>query len=215
MNAAPRETVVLIHGLWMTGMESVLLRSRLRDEYGFDVQQFSYRTVNDGLADNVSALHAFLRDLPDEPLHLVGHSLGGLIALHTLQRHPEPRVRRVVALGTPFLGSAAARAVSRWPFGETILGATVRDSVLTAGLARWDGPQQIGVIAGTLGMGLGQLFDRLAEPNDGTITVEETRLPGVTDHLELEVSHTGILVSAAVAEQTAHFLRQGSFRHDC
>ncbi len=211
MSAVPGEIVVLIHGLWMTGVESILLRSRLRDEYGFDVQQFSYRTVNDGLNENVAALHDFLRDLPGEPLHLVGHSLGGLIAVHTLHRHPEPRVRRVVALGTPFRGSAAARAVSRWPFGEAILGATVRDSVLATGIDRWDGPQEVGVIAGTLGVGLGNLVDRLEEPNDGTITVEETRLPGIADHLELPISHTGFLVSRPVAAQVAHFLRAGRF----
>ena len=115
MNAAPRETVVLIHGLWMTGMESVLLRLRLRDEYGFDVQQFSYRTVNDGLADNVSALHAFLRDLPDEPLHLVGHSLGGLIALHTLQRHPEP-----IAVVTALIDKVEVDRFQRVASGELV-----------------------------------------------------------------------------------------------
>jgi hypothetical protein len=110
-----------------------------------------------------------------------------------------------------FLGSAAARAVSRWPFGEAILGATVRDSVLASSLERWEGPQEVGVIAGTLGVGLGQLVDRLEGPNDGTITVAETRLPGIADHLELPISHTGFLVSMPVAAQVARFLRTGRF----
>lgn len=205
-------TVVLIHGLWMTGLETSLLRARLRDGHGFATERFSYRTVNDGLDDNIAALAAYLRSLPAGRLHLVGHSLGGLLALHTLQRHPDERVQRVVALGTPFLGSAAARAVARWPYGEMILGATVCDGVLAPRLERWDGSQQVGSIAGTLNSGLGTLVETLEKPNDGTITVAETRLPGIADHLELPVSHAGFLVNRDVADQTAHFLRHGAFR---
>jgi hypothetical protein len=51
----------------------------------------------------------------------------------------------------------------------------------------------------------------MPEPNDGTVAVEETKLPGIKDHIELPVSHTGLLVSAAVASQTAFFLRHGEF----
>lgn len=208
---APRETVVLIHGLWMTGIESGLLRSRLRDDFGFDVRQYSYQTVRVGLHENVERLHEFLGRFGETNVHLVGHSLGGLLILHTLMKFPDHRGGRVVCLGSPLRGSSAARAMAGLPFGEDILGATIRDAVLTGGMSEYHGEREVGVIAGTLGLGLGVIIDNLPSPNDGTIAVEETRLPGIKDHLEVPVTHTGMLVSPLVASQTAYFLRHGEF----
>jgi pimeloyl-ACP methyl ester carboxylesterase len=209
--APPGETVVLVHGLWMTGMESGLLRSRLQDDYGFATRQYSYHTVQVGLDDNVSLLHEFLSDAAGDVLHVVGHSLGGLLALHTLMRFPEERPGRVVCLGSPLRGSSAARAMATLPFGEEILGATIREAVLSGGLTEYRGPREVGVIAGTLAVGFGAVIGELQSPHDGTISVEETRLPGIKDHLEIEVSHTGMLVSPLVVSQTAYFLRHGEF----
>jgi pimeloyl-ACP methyl ester carboxylesterase len=209
--AAPAETVVLVHGLWMTGLESGLLRSRLADEYGFHTRQYSYHTVQVGLDDNIGLLHEFLADVPGDTLHVVGHSLGGLLALHTLTRHPDRRPGRIVCLGSPLRGSSAARAMAGLPFGEEILGATIRDAVLNGGMTEYRGTREVGVIAGTLAVGLGVVIDNLPSPNDGTVAVEETMIPGIKDHLELAVSHTGLLVSPLVASQTAYFLRHGEF----
>lgn len=209
--ALPEETVVLVHGLWMTGLESGLLRNRLRDDYGFLTRQYSYHTVQVGLADNVRQLAEFLADVPGRTLHLVGHSLGGLLALHTLERHPDRRPGRIVCLGSPLRGSLAARAMAALPFGEEILGATIREAVLNGGMKEWRGAREVGVIAGTLATGIGVMLENLPKPNDGTVAVEETRLPGIKDHLELPVSHTGLLVSEVVASQTAFFLRHGEF----
>jgi len=97
------------------------------------------------------------------------------------------------------------------PFGADILGATMREAVLNGGLADYHGSREVGVIAGTFGMGLGAVIEDLPKPNDGTVAVEETRLPGIRDHLEVAVSHTGLLVSPLVASQTAYFLRHGEF----
>lgn len=207
----PAETVVLVHGLWMTGMESGLMRSRLHDDYGFETRQYSYHTVQVGLEDNIRLLHEFLQDVPGETVHVVGHSLGGLLALHALMRFPDPRPGRVVCLGSPLRGSSAARAMAGLPFGEEVLGATIRDAVLAGGLTEWRGTREVGVIAGTLSVGLGIVIDNLPSPNDGTIAVEETRLPGIKDHLELSVTHTGMLVSPLVVSETAYFLRHGEF----
>jgi hypothetical protein len=69
----------------------------------------------------------------------------------------------------------------------------------------------VGSIAGSVAFGLGSIFLDVPEPCDGVVTVDETRLPGLADHLVLPVSHSGMLVSREVAGQTAAFLRNGRF----
>jgi hypothetical protein len=48
-------------------------------------------------------------------------------------------------------------------------------------------------------------------PNDGTVAVSETRLPGAKDHLCVAVSHSGLVLSGEVADQVAAFLGSGAF----
>ena len=48
--------------------------------------------------------------------------------------------------------------------------------------------------------------------HDGTVLVEETRLPGAKDHIVVgTTSHSGMLFSGEVAEQAVHFLTHGKF----
>ena len=91
------------------------------------------------------------------------------------------------------------------------MGRNVAAEVLKTPEWRWSAERQLGVIAGDLSLGLGRLFGALGAPNDGTICVEETELPGASDRIVLPVSHTGILFSGEVARQTAAFLATGRF----
>ena len=62
-----------------------------------------------------------------------------------------------------------------------------------------------------MGLGVGRLVANLDDAHDGTVLVEETRLPGAKDHLVVATTHTGLLVSAEVAKQTRYFLEHGMF----
>jgi hypothetical protein len=74
---------------------------------------------------------------------------------------------------------------------------------------------EIGVIAGRMPVGAGRIVaPDLPAPHDGAVTVEETRLPAMRDHVVLNVSHSGMLVSRAVAQQVEAFLRNGAFEHE-
>jgi hypothetical protein len=110
-------------------------------------------------------------------------------------------------------GSKAAQGVARLlPFGKVLLGSVIHEEVIECAPREWSGRRDVGVIAGSMGMGLGRFFADLAADHDGTVLVEETRLPGAKDHVVLSTSHTGMLFSAEVAEQAAHFLTRGEFR---
>jgi hypothetical protein len=73
----------------------------------------------------------------------------------------------------------------------------------------------IGVIAGRMPVGAGRIVaPDLPAPHDGAVSVEETRLPAMRDHIVLNVSHSGMLVSRAVAQQIGAFLQNGQFFRD-
>ena len=163
----------------------------------------------------MTALVAGLRQLIariDAPqVHLLGHSLGGLIVLRFLQRHAMAQPGRVVFLGTPCAGSSVARRLARWKVGRKMLGPVACEELLQSGSTRWDQPRELGIIAGTWPVGLGQLLLTFPDANDGTVAVSETDLPGAKERLCLPVTHSGMLLSARVAREAGSFLQHGRF----
>lgn len=204
-------TVVTVHGLWMTGFELGLIRRRLEADRGFRAVAFSYPSLSGSMSDHVRSLIEFARAQKAAQLHFVGHSLGGLVILRALQLTDDLPPGRAVLLGTPLQGSRAAQGVARLPFGKAILGSAVHEECIEYTPREWSGQREIGIIAGSMGMGLGRLFAHLNTDHDGTVLVEETHLPGARDHIVVSTSHTGLLFSAEVAEQAGNFLRTGRF----
>ena len=203
--------VVLVHGLWLPGQEVFFLQRKLQAA-GFETHLFSYRSVADDLDENTARLAAFLADLPSEGLHLVGHSLGGILILRLLERQPLSCSGRVVCLGSPLKGTVAGQALAGYPGGSALLGKSMASFFADGPIPRWSGPQELGLVAGDFPLGFGQFISSLPSPHDGTVAVEETRLEGATDHIVLPVSHLSMLCSGAVAEQIASFLNDGRFR---
>ena len=201
-------SVVLVHGLWMPGAEMVLLHRRLGTA-GFQTHQFSYRSVLDGVEANARRLAEFLHSVPGETVHLIGHSLGGVITVKALQDKPIDRIGRIVCLGAPLQGSRAARAAARLPGGRWLIGKSM-PAFLGNAVDPWTAPMDLGLIAGSSPVGGGQLLG-LASPHDGAIAVEETRLEGATEHIVVRVSHLSMLWSRAVANQVVSFLESGRF----
>jgi pimeloyl-ACP methyl ester carboxylesterase len=205
--------VVYVHGLWLTGIEGGLLRKRLAVELDADTRAFSYASVKSSVGTNSEALGKFLSALRADTLHLVGHSLGGLVILKLFETGFADRLPpgRIVFLGSPLNGSRSAVNLARLPLGKMLLGRGVREELLSPRERRWAGQRDLGVIAGSLSLGLGKLVGARGAPNDGTIFVDETRLSGISQHLVMPVSHTGLPFSKSVARQTGAFLRSGRF----
>jgi len=201
-----RVPVLLLHGLWMRSAALGLLARRLRAA-GFAVSTLDYPSVHGGPDAAVPLLIATLRALGPGPLHIVAHSLGGLMALSALRMAPDVPVDRVLCLGSPLCGSAAAQGLARWPGGRHLLGDSL--DLLQTGLPTWQGTAQVAMIAGTLPLGLGVLPGHLPRPHDGTVAVAETRLPGLAAHCTVPGSHSGLVVSRAVAARATQFLRVG------
>jgi pimeloyl-ACP methyl ester carboxylesterase len=165
------------------------------------------------LSENAERLARFCRSITAARLHFVGHSLGGLIVLCMLESGRDLPPGRAVLLGSPVSGSLAARRLARLPGGRAALGRSAPEWHDTGhhgfGIRR-----EIGVIAGRLPVGIGRIVaPDLPAPSDGVVSVAETRLPTMLDHIVLNVNHTGMLISRAVVRQVCAFLREGAFAH--
>jgi hypothetical protein len=204
------ETVVLVHGIWMTGYEMSLLGRRL-EAMGFKVRYFRYHSLSRVPGENANLLCEYLRSLGQGVVHLVGHSLGGIVILHLFQHCSPLPGGRIVLLGSPVQGSGVARVMQESRLLRPLLGNSTEMGLL--GPAHpWGGERELGVIAGNSGMGVGRFITRFTEPNDGTVTVAETRLDNAVEHQVLNCGHMGMLVSVQVARLTGNFLRSGRFK---
>ena len=212
--ADSREQLIFVHGLWLTGIESLWLRRRLAAHHGYGVEVFTYGTRSESLTSVLSRLHARVM-ASDATVHLLGHSLGGRVVLRYLREqvtaHPSSPVGRAVLLGSPVGGSAAARSLAEFRLGRAIIGEVALQQLLANAASDTALPREVGVLAGRLPLGLGGLLARFKGPHDGVVAVSETVLPSAKDQLVLPVSHTGMLLSATVADAVAHFLRYGHF----
>lgn len=203
--------VVYVHGLWLPGEESLLLRHRLTQDFSLTLHSLRYSAVLSGIDAITARLDQLVRGLAAPEVHFIGHSLGGLIVYRYFERFPQQAPGRVVFLGVPAVGSRAAERAMRFAPVAHLMGQSVIDELLFAGARRWSHPQQLGLIAGTQPLGVGQLLARFEEDNDGTVAVSETSIAGATDQIALPVSHLGMLVSPRVAHETGLFLTQGRF----
>ena len=203
--------VIYVHGLWMSGGESVVLRRRLEKAFGFRVHPFHYRAASSAMTEITARLQGFVRELRSPTVHFLGHSLGGLVIYRFLERYPDQPPGRVVFMGTPCVASLAAVRASHIRPVAALMGKPVAEELLRPRERRWTINRDLGIIAGTQPLGVGRFIARFEEECDGTIAVSETRLPGATDHIALPVSHLGMLMSARVARETALFLQKGRF----
>ena len=203
--------VVYLHGLWMPGEESLLLRSRLSHEFALELHAFRYSAAISSMSHIIARLAEYVRELAAAEVHFVGHSLGGLVIHRFLERFPEQPPGRVVFLGTPSVASRAAENASRFAPIAHLMGQSVAEELLQPRERRWTHTRPLGIVAGNHPIGFGQQLAHFEEDNDGTVSVSETRMPGATDHIVLPVSHMGMLISSRVAHETGFFLTNGHF----
>lgn len=207
------EAVVLVHGLWMHGWVMKWMGMRLED-CGFNAHYFSYPSMRSSLSQNASMLADFAKDIAATRVHFIGHSLGGLLILQMLHEFPQTRVGRIILAGSPYNACSVATKLSGRSPGRYILGRSMLQWLGQTPSLINSSAYDIGVIAGCKGIGGGKLISRLASPNDGVVTVEETHIAFARDQIVLDVNHSGMLLSAELARQACSFLRYGYFLHN-
>lgn len=211
------DCVVLLHGLARTSSSMDTMRDALVDD-GFEVINVDYpsrdHTIEELSSFAVNAGISACRDIDElKNIHFVTHSLGGILVRQYLAGDEIPELGRVVMLGPPNQGSAAIDKLGNVPGVSWVNGpagrqlGTGKNSVpLALGPADFD----VGIIAGNRSIDP-VTSAVLKNPDDGRVTVEETKLEGMSDFVVVDHSHAFMMRMTLPIQLTIRFLRTGSF----
>ena len=216
-DAVIAEHVALLHGLGRSARAMRPLEGPLSDG-GYHVHNLDYPSTEQAPEELV----AYLAEEVDrccadaQRLHFVTHSMGGILLRAYAAEHPNPALGRVVMLAPPNRGSEYVDVAGDWALFEIFLGPTAQQLGTDPESLpnRLPAPDfELGVIAGTGGINL--IGDMMIDgENDGTVSVESTRIPGMRDFIIVDASHTFIMRDDDVARQTLAFLRSGAFERE-
>ncbi len=191
---------------------------RALEAAGYAVLNLDYPSRHfrlDALAETIHPAVARFAGANQGVLHVVAHSMGGLLARVYLARYRPARLGRVVMLGPPNGGSEVADFLRHWPLYRLVFG--------PAGQQHVTAPNDEGLFAfGAVDYELGVLAgDRPLIPtisglllpglNDGKVTVASTRLAGMKDHRTISTSHTRLAAHPKAIAATLRFLQDGRF----
>jgi pimeloyl-ACP methyl ester carboxylesterase len=208
-----KPAVILLHGLYLGAYATRLWEHHLQSQ-GYAAHGFSYASMQNTLSQNAKQLASYIKDIDADTIHCVGHSLGGLLILQMLKDFPDARIRRGVLVGTPYHHAYVPTTLANHAMGRELIGKSMAQWLAQTAVGV-PPPIEIGVIAGNRAIGLGRMVaPGLPTPNDGTVAVEETKVPGMRDHITLHVSHTEMLFSQKVMQAMETFLQQGRFAHE-
>jgi pimeloyl-ACP methyl ester carboxylesterase len=218
-NPRHRDGVVLLHGISRTSRSLRRMQTAI-EAAGFVTSNLGYasrRKSLEALAEDIHpAICRFAHGI-EGSIHFVGHSMGGLLARAYIAKHRPERLGRVVMLGTPNGGSEIADRLKNFfayrayfgPAGQQL--GTQRNPATQAILPRVDYP--VGIIAGNRSVYPIASALPLPRPNDGRVSVKNTKLDGMTDHIVIGASHPWMVRDRFAIEQTIAFLRDGRFNN--
>jgi len=216
-SAAASECVVLLHGLARTAMSMNKMERELAAA-GYLTANIDYpsreHTVEE-LAELAvpQGIDACRSQEGVDRIHFVTHSLGGILLRQYLTDHDLPELGRVVMLGPPNQGSAAVDELRDVPGFDWLngpagqqLGKGENSVPLKLGPATFE----LGVIAGN--RTIDPITSAVLEnPDDGRVSVEDTKLDGMADFVVVEHSHAFMMRMRRTIELTKAFLSKGRF----
>lgn len=211
-----QDDVVLLHGISRTALSFRRMQAAV-EAAGFATFNIDYASRShplEALAEHIHpAIARFTADTEGQ-IHFVGHSMGALLARVYISRYRPQRLGRVVMLGPPNGGSEVADRLKNaslyraWfgPAGQQLV--TRRDAATDALFPPVDYP--VGIIAGNRSIDpISSLF--LPKPHDGRVSVENTKLDGMADHIVIGTSHPWLPRNRMAIAQTIAFLKTGRF----
>ena len=210
-----KECVILLHGYARTAASFKIME--------FSLERDGYQVINQTYPSRSASIEKLAAEtLPDrlnqcatrQP-HIVTHSLGGILVRAYLAQNPEIKVGHIIMLAPPNKGSElidvyAEKPPFKWTFGPALKQLGTTANTTPNQIARVN--RSIGIIAGN--RSLNPLTSSHIEgPDDGKVSVESTKLPEMSDHITLPVSHTYMMNNPKVIGEVKAFLKSGKFNH--
>lgn len=211
------DRVLLLHGIARSSASLSKLERALRSE-GFTTLNLDYPARKQSLEDLVEEVHRAAGGFTERgagPVHVVTHSMGGLLARAYIARRRPGALGRVVMLAPPNGGSEVADLLAGNPAYCRFFGpagaqlTTCADERLRDLLGVVDYP--LGVIAGDCSVNLLASWLVIPGANDGRVSVASTAVEGMADHLTLHATHPLMMRNPEVIRQTIQFLQHGRF----
>jgi pimeloyl-ACP methyl ester carboxylesterase len=215
--AAATDCVVLLHGLARTSSSLNKMQEALEDE-GYRTANIDYPSREHEIAvlaeiavgDGLASCRAH-EDI--QKIHFVTHSLGGILLRQYLSSHSIDELGRVVMLGPPNQGSDAVDELQGVPGFDWLNGPAGRQlgkGESSVALALGPVDFELGVIAGnrTIDPITSAVLDN---PDDGRVSVEDTKVDGMDDFVVVEHSHAFMIRMREPIDLTKAFLRSGHF----
>ncbi|HPJ40198.1 MAG TPA: alpha/beta hydrolase [Spirochaetota bacterium] len=209
------EWVVLLHGI-MRGPGSMDKIQGALERRGYHVMNFGYPSTSESIADSADLLSTAMKKVPPgTTVHFVTHSMGAIVVRYYLANYKGAGAARFVMIAPPNRGSSLAKRLSALPLYKTMLGRAGTELAKVNSSLIEDLPVprcEFGVIAGGLGNGYG-INPLIPGEDDMTVSVEETKLPGMKDFIQIRGQHSLLLLQQEVVDNVISFLEKGAFLH--
>jgi pimeloyl-ACP methyl ester carboxylesterase len=207
------KAAIEIHGITKSSKTYYAMRPAL-EKAGYLVVPFDYPSTRIDIPKAADYLDRVIHSLDGiDRIDLVVHSMGGLVVRSWYEDHDDPRIKRLVMLGTPNRGAELADMLKKNAAFRLILGPAGQQLVTgdDGTIAQLPVPPcEFGIIAG--GRGAEGYNPLVAGDNDLIVSVESTRLVGAADFLMVRALHTFMLSNPEAIEATVRFLDTGHFR---
>ena len=219
-NSKESETVILLHGIGHTKWNMYFVETALKKQ-GYETFNITYPSLTKGIDGISDFLHERLEMgeiwNKDQKVHFVSHSMGGLVTSHYLNKYEDKiekeNVGRVVMIAPPNKGSEIADLLKDFLPYKMIYGPAGQELTTKHQANNVKKPYyEVGIIAGTKGWPylLGNM--NLKGKHDGRVALENTKLDGMQDHVEVKATHSFIVWKPSVHQQVIRFLENGSFK---
>ena len=212
---AQADCVVLLHGLARTAGSMKKLVAPFSAE-GYQVVNVSYPSRKkpiEELAPLAVDKLGIEQCADNSTVHFVTHSMGGILVRYFFDNQSTGRLGRVVMLAPPNKGSQVVDKLKNTPGYKLMNG----PAGMQLGTDQKSVPSQLGPVEFELGVIAGSktfnpiLSQFLPNPDDGKVSVANTKAIGMDDFITLPVTHTFMMKSKVVIAQAVHFIKHGSF----
>ncbi|MEM7476079.1 MAG: lipase [Planctomycetota bacterium] len=210
---------VLMHGLFRSSASMRPLAKALEEKFDCEIVEFGYASSRASISDHSKAFREFVDSFPENTkFSCVGHSMGNIVLRHAIgdwqkagEKEKLSRLEKVVMLGPPNQGAAIARQLAKTGVFKLVSG----QGGMELG-PEWEELKKrlatptckFGIIAGRVEK---IPNNPLVGEGDFVVSVEETKLEGAADFLEVPQMHTFLMESQDVQQAVVSFIQNAKF----